>query len=202
MKLYLVPFNAEAKVLTAILPNCKKVPNSIFQNRWEYKGGEIICWNAMGIKAIEDVIMKIGNFDKYSSVILFGSAGSLSPNLKLGELYSCTTIKDTDNKQWEMPRIQEFNNNSLLTTPELIFDNNKRMEYYKKFNCSLVDMEASIFAKLSSEGFFKQAETYIIRFISDNYDTLPPFDEAKNTYTKSFLEIVHKEIVKYRKQLI
>ena len=52
------------------------------------------------------------------------------------------------------------------------------MKYHKEFNCNLVDMEASIFAKLSSEGFFKQAETYIIRFISDNYDTLPPFDEA------------------------
>ena len=202
MKLYLVPFNAEAKVLISILPNCKKVPNSLFQNRWEYKGGEVICWNEVGTKAMKDIIMKIGNFEKYSSVILFGSAGSLAPDLKLGDVFSCTTIKDTENNCWQMPTITGFKSNSLLTTNELIFDNNLRMKYHKEFDSNLVDMEASIFAKLSSEGFFKKSETYIIRFISDNYETLPPFDETKNTYTKNFLSIAQAEIAKYRKLLI
>lgn len=202
MKLYLVPFNAEAKVLTSILPNCKKVSNSISQNRWEYKGGEIICWNKMGIKDFEDLIMRIENFDNYSSVILFGSAGSLVPDLKLGKLYSCTTIKDTENNHWEMPIFNGIEPNSLLTTNELIFDNKLRMEYHQRYNCNLVDMEASIFAKLSNEGFFKKTKTFIIRFVSDNYETLPPFDEAKNSYTKSFLAKANSEMVKYRKILI
>ena len=59
MKLFLVPFNFEAKVLTAILPNCKKVPNSLFQNRWEYIGGEVVSWNEVGTEAIKDVIISI-----------------------------------------------------------------------------------------------------------------------------------------------
>ena len=202
MKLYLIPFNAEAKVLTAILPNCRKVSNSLFKNRWEYKGGEVISWNEMGTKAIEEVIMKIDNFDKYSSVILFGSAGSLAPDLKLGEVFSCISIKNTENKCWQMPVLGGIKPNSLLTTKELIFDNNLRMKYHQEFSCNLVDMEASIFAKYSSEGFFKNAETYIIRFISDNYDTLPPLDETKNTYTKNFLSIAQAEIAKYRELLI
>ena len=202
MKLYLVPFNAEAKVLTAILPNCRKAPTPLFKNRWEYNGGEVISWNEVGTKAIYEVIQKIGDFEKYSSVILFGSAGSLAPDLQLGEIFSCTTIKDLDNKNWQMPCLQGFKSNSLLTTPELIFDNNKRKEYHEKYNCNLVDMEASIFADLSNKGFFKKAETYIIRFLSDNYEILPPFDLAKNSYNESFSKTVNKEIVKYRKILI
>ena len=202
MKLYLIPFNAEAKVLTSILPNCKKSPNSLFQNRWEYKNGEIISWNEVGINPIYEVIKKIGNFEKYSSVILFGSAGSLAPDLKLGEVYSCTTIKDLNNNSWEMPALKGIQQNSLLTTNELVFDNNKRFEYFQKFNCNLVDMEASIFAKLSNEGFFKGAETYVIRFLSDNYEALPPFNEAKNTYTKDFLTLAQSKLAKFGKILI
>ena len=202
MKLFLIPFKAEAKVLISMLPNCKKVPNSFFKNRWEYKNGEIISWDEVGTKAIENVIKTIGGFEKYSSVILFGSAGSLAPNLKLGDVYSCTTIKDTENKCWQMQAINGIKTNSLLTTNELIFDNNLRMKYHQEFNCNLVDMEASAFAKLSNEGFFKKAETHIIRFISDNYEVLPLFDDEKNSYTKSFLELAYMEIVKYRKLII
>lgn len=202
MKLYLVPFNAEAKVLTAILPNCRKAPNSIFPNRWEYKGGEVVSWNEMGTKAINEVILKIKDFDKFSSVILFGSAGSLSPDLKLGNVYSCTTIKDTNGKCWQIPELEGLNTNSLLTANELIFDNNKRLECFQKYNCNLVDMEASAFAKLSSENFFKQAKTYIIRFISDNYKTLPPTDDVTKSYKKDFLLLAQKEMLKYRKILI
>ncbi len=202
MKLYLIPFNAEAKVLTAILPNCRKSPNTLFKNRWEYKGGEVISWNEVGTKAIYEVIQKIGDYEKYSSVILFGSAGSLAPDLELGKIFCCTTVKDLEGNSWKMPSLQEFKENSLLTTPELIFDNNKRMEYFKKYNCSLVDMEASIFAELSSKGFFKNAGTFIIRFLSDNYDVLPPLDLAKNSYNESFSKTVNKEIIKYRKILI
>ena len=202
MKLYLIPFNAEAKVLTAILPDCRKVSNNLFKNRWEYKGGEVICWNEMGLPPIREVINKIGNFEKYSSVVLFGSAGSLSPNLKLGEVFSCTTIKDTEKGFWQMAEYKGLKTNSLLTSKALVFDNEKRMEYHQKFNCNLVDMEASAFAELASQGLFKNAETYIIRFISDTYETLPPWDEAKNSYTKSFLSIAQAEITKYRKLLI
>ena len=202
MKLYLIPFNAEAKVLTAILPNCRKAPNNLFKNRWEYKGGEVISWNEVGTKAIYEVIQKIGVFEKYSSVTLFGSAGSLAPDLQLGEIFCCTTIKDLDDNSWQMQSLEGFKPNSLLTTPELIFDNNKRMEYFKKYDTKLVDMEASIFADLSNKGFFKKAETYIIRFVSDNYEVLPPFDLAKNSYTESFLKVVNKEIIKYRKTLV
>ncbi len=202
MKLYLIPFNAEAKVLTAILPNCRKTPNLLFKNRWVYKGGEVISWNEVGTKAIHEVIEKIGDFEKYSSVILFGSAGSLAPNLQLGDIFCCTTIKDLEGNTWEMPNLREFKENSLLTTPELIFDNNKRMEYFKKFSCNLVDMEASIFADLTNKGFFKKAETYIIRFISDNYEVLPPLNLERNSYTENFTKTVNNEIKKYRKILI
>lgn len=202
MKLYLIPFTAEAKVLTAILPNCRKSPNQLFKNRWEYKGGEVISWNEAGTKPIHEVIKSIGDFDKYSSVILFGSAGSLAPNMQLGDIFCCTTVKDIEGNSWEMPSMQEFKKNSLLTTPELIFDNNKRMEYFKKYNSNLVDMEASIFAELSSQGFFKKAETYIIRFVSDNYEILPPLDLAKSSYNESFIKLANKEITKYRKILI
>ena len=202
MKLFLVPFKAEAKVLLSILPNCRKKTDSIFPNHWEYKGGEVISWNKVGLEPFRDIVKKIGNFEKYSSVILFGSAGSLSPDLKLGEVFSCTTVKDTESGCWQIPLLDGLTANSLLTTKALVFDNNKRMEYFKKYNCSLVDMEASAFAVLASEGVFKQADAYVIRFISDTYKTLPPMDELGNNYTPDFLKIVHPIMVKYRKIII
>ena len=90
MKLYLVPFNAEAKVLTSILPNCKKVSNSFSQNRWEYKGGVVVSWNEVGTEAIKDVIMKIGNFEKYTSVILFGSS---TDKFAFSICFMCSSVK-------------------------------------------------------------------------------------------------------------
>ena len=202
MKLFLVPFKAEAKVLLSILPNCRKKTDSLFPNHWEYKGGEVISWNKVGLEPFRDIVKKIGNFEKYSSVILFGSAGSLSPDLKLGEVFSCTTVKDTESGCWQIPLLEGLTPNSLLTSKALVFDNNKRLEYFRKYNCPLVDMEASAFAKLASEGIFKQAETYVIRFISDTYKTLPPMDELGNNYTPDFLKIVHPIMVKYRKIII
>ena len=202
MKLYLVPFKAEAKVLLSILPNCRKKTDSLFPNHWEYKGGEVISWNKVGLEPFRDIVKKIGNFEKYSSVILFGSAGSLSPDLKLGEVFSCTTVKDTESGCWQIPLLEGLTPSSLLTSKALVFDNNNRLEYFRKYNCPLVDMEASAFAELVSEGIFKQAKTYVIRFISDTYEILPPIDELGNNYTPDFLEIVHPVLAKYRKIII
>ena len=199
MKLYLVPFKAEAKVLLSIMPNCRKKTDSIFPNHWEYKGGEVISWNKMGLEPFREIVKKIGNFDKFSSVVLFGSAGSLSPDLKLGDIYTCTTIKDSENNSWQMPILEGLTPNSLLTTKALVFDNNKRLEYFKKYNCSLVDMEASVFAQLTSEGYFKQTKTYVVRFISDTYETLPPIDEQGNNYAPNFMNLLHPVMAKYRK---
>ncbi len=98
-----------------------------------------------------------------------------------------------------MPLLEGLTPNSLLTTNALVFDNNKRLEYFKKYNCSLVDMEASAFAKLASEGFFKQTQTYVIRFISDTYETLPPIDEQGNNYAPNFMNMLHPVMAKYRK---
>ena len=153
----------------------------------------------MRLEPFREIVKKIDNFDKFSSVVLFGSAGSLSPDLKLGEIYSCTTIKDTENNSWQMPILEGLTPNSLLTTKALVFDNNKRLEYFKKYNCSLVDMEASVFAQLTSEGYFKQTKTYVVRFISDTYETLPPIDEQGNNYAPNFMNLLHPVMAKYRK---
>ena len=199
MKLYLVPFKAEAKVLLSILPNCRKKTDSLFPNHWEYKGGEVISWNKVGLEPFRDIVKKIGNFEKYSSVILFGSAGSLSPDLKLGEVFSCTTVKDTESGCWQIPLLEGLTPSSLLTSKALVFDNNKRLEYFRKYNCPLVDMEASAFAELASEGVFKQADAYVIRFISDTYKTLPPMDKQGNNYSPDFMKLLQPVMAKYRK---
>lgn len=201
-QLFLVPFKAEAKLLTSIFPNCKSITDSRFPNHWTFKGGEIISWNIAGKAGMQDTIEKVGIYDNFSSVILFGSCGSLSPNLKLGQIFSCKTIKDTNHSIFELPIPEDFENKDLLCTDDLILDNEERKKLWEEYNCHIVDMEGSVFANFADKGYFGKANPYIIRFVSDTYDCSAPIDSDSLKFTGKFQPEIQQEIIKHRKILL
>ena len=202
MKLYLVPFRQEAKLLISILPNCRALPDSGFPGCCEYTGGRVVCWNQAGVQGVVDLVKKITDFSGYSEVILFGSAGSLAKELELGRIYTCTRIKDTFGGVWNMPAVSSFQESGLLTAEELVFENNKRQELWQKYNCELVDMEASAFAYLAEKNAFGDAKTGVVRFVSDTYEILPKLDIVTRNFTGKFPKEVSQQISKHRKNFL
>ncbi len=201
-QLFLVPFKAEAKLLTSIFPNCKAITDSEFPNHWTFKGGEIISWNIAGKTAMRDTIEKIGLYEVFSSVILFGSCGSLSPNLKLGQIFSCKTVKDTNKSIFELPVPEVFENKDLLCTDDLILVNSERKRLWEEYNCHIVDMEGAVFAGFAHKGYFGKAHTYIIRFVSDNYECSAPINPDSKKFTGKFQPEIQQEIIKHRRLLL
>lgn len=202
MKLYLVPFRQEAKLLTSILPNCRSLLSENFSGCWEFNGGRVVCWNQAGTNGIIEIIKKIPDLDSFSEVILFGSAGSLAKNLSMGAVYSCTNIKDTKGNSWKIEGVDGFTECSLLTTETLIFDNDLRYELWQKYECELVDMEASAFAELAVKGFFGKAKAGVVRFVSDTYEILPELDPVTKNFTGKFPAEIRQQIAKHRKSFL
>ena len=229
MKLYMVPFRQEARLLTAILPNCRSVhaysgyqqaksaqpalstsksnQSSLTPNPqsptpltiWEYNGGRVVCWNQAGSAGVEDVVAKISDFSLYSEVIMFGSAGSLAHGLSMGQLFCCTTVKDTFGGCWHLPQLDGLPECGILSTEALVFDNEKRNEFWQKHHCELVDMETAAFARLASLGAFGSAAFGAIRFVSDTYEILPALDPITNAFTGKFPPEVRNQITQHRR---
>lgn len=202
MKLYLVPFKQEAKLLTAILPNCHQVKNGNWGGEWSFNNGYIICWNQAGGVGVYDIVNRISDFSQYSEVIMFGSAGSLAHDLSMGQIFCCTTVKNTNGGHWQIAALPGFPECGILSTEALVFDNGKRDELWQKYQCELVDMETAAFAELAASGVFGSARVGAIRFVSDTYDILPEIDPLTNNFTGKFPPEVRIGITKYRKCLI
>lgn len=202
MKLYLVPFKQEAKLLTAIMPNCRQIKDSAFAGEWEYNGGRIICWNQAGSAGVADVVNKISDFSAYSDIIMFGSAGSLAHNLSMRQIFCCTTIKDTHGGCWKMPAVKGLPESGILSTEALVFDNGKRDELWQKYQCELVDMETAAFAEIAVSGRLGTANFGAIRFVSDTYDVLPELDPTTNNFTGKFPQEIRNQIGKARKNIL
>ncbi len=229
MRLYLVPFKQEAKLLTAILPNCHSVkissndqpaksaqpaPSTSKSNQpslipnpqsptslniWEYNGGLVISWNQAGSAGVEEVVANISDFSPYSEVIMFGSAGSLAHDLSMGQLFCCTNVKDTFGGHWQLPQLKGLPECGILSTEALVFDNEKRNELWQKHHCELVDMETAAFARLASSGAFGSAAFGAIRFVSDTYEILPALDPLTNAFTGKFPPEVRNQITHHRR---
>ena len=132
---------------------------------------------------------------------MFGSAGSLAHDLSMGQIFCCTTVKNTNGGHWQIPALPGFHECGILSTEALVFDNEKRNELWQKYQCELVDMETAAFAELVASGAFGSARAGVIRFVSDTYDILPELDPLTNKFTGKFPTEVRNQISKNSKAL-
>lgn len=192
MRLFLAPFKAEAKLLASILPNCKLASDDSFPNRWTFKGGEIISWNSAGAEALLKAIERI-NFDKFSSVILFGSSGALAPDLKLGEVFSCTEIMDFAGRSIKLSGLKKMLCAKLLTSEKPVETSEGRNRLYEKYKADLVDMESFAFAQVAIGDGICPFLSYVVRFVSDTQD---------KAFNGKFPDEIRAALVKYRNAFV
>ena len=160
--LFLCPFKAEAKVLAALLPECRQAD----ARHWKCKGGQIYTWNGAGeqplLAALADQQMPAG----FNRFILFGSAGALAPEIETGRFFAAGEV--TDGETSLVGRVPTgFEPAKILTVKRAIFEPGRRLKAWQKTGAELVDMEAFYFIRhFATTG---QAAA-VIRFVSDTAD--------------------------------
>ena len=73
--LILAPFKAEARLLAAILPDCRQSDAA----SWSFKGGRLATANAAGGAPLLALLDSELTQASYRRIILFGAAGALAP---------------------------------------------------------------------------------------------------------------------------
>lgn len=138
----------------------------------------------------------------YSCWISYGFAGALSPECKLGEVYSGNTIQYHHHDEYQGLNLLELDGvspHTLLCNGELAATPQEKQELFQQTNAALVDMESyavAVMAHLRHEPFFW------IRGVSDAYNEPLPVDllhcldeHGYPSVWKSALQIMKKPLL-------
>lgn len=175
---------AEAKLIASFLPEVNKVKSS----EYHFQFGRIVFWDCLGKDGINKIIK-----DKYTIgdiPILFGMAGALSPDVKIGSAFAASCLKSFDVAvSILMPAHKDFPTCNVYTSDSAVTDNNHRQELFEKTKCEIVEMEGIYFAQ-----YFKtiKQKSYIFRVVSDTYNKgfeIPFCNEIKHGAKKIANEI-------------
>lgn len=172
MILYLCPFQAEARLLASILPDCRATA----LGRRVFNNGEILTWNAAGPQALANALQQHGKLHEFSRIILFGAGGALSPDLRIGDLFAASSVSD-GGKKLRLNVPAGFAGCELFSARQPILSAADRQNAFLRHATEMVDMEGFWFAEKFSDS---AQPTAIIRFVSDTA-TEPfklPFSEA------------------------
>lgn len=188
------PFNAEAKLLASVLPNCKKISDKRFLHSYSFNGGHVYSYDECGKSAVISALEQLKNELSNSRVLLFGSAGGLNPNLSLGDIFCCTHIKAADNsKELCLEALKGFNTASLLTVSTAVLSQHERQSLYKRYKADIADIEGYHFASWLL-GLNRQPSSFgVIRFISDT---------AYSGFTSHFGAEIRRSLLKIKKYFI
>lgn len=173
-KLIVCPFIAEARMLLAVLPECRKIA----ADSWQNKDYLIKVLNGFGEKPVVDFFAS--EFKESSvlndQIVLFGSAGALAPDLEPGQLFVCDSMKfddlfitlsvDAADKNLTT-HSKTIEITSQITVREAVFAPNDRAALHAKTGAAIVDMESYFFAR---EAIKLGIKPLVIRFISDTAD--------------------------------
>jgi nucleoside phosphorylase len=186
--LILAPFKAEARLLAGILPDCRQSGAA----SWSFKGGRLATANAVGGAALLALLDRELAQASYRSIILFGAAGALAPELQIGQLFSCDTFFYA-NSQLELPAppdLPDLPPAAVVTVDQPAITRDDRAQLAAKHNASLVDMESFFFAEAMQGRGLNGA---VIRFVSDT---------AEQPFALPFPRAISRNISELRHQII
>lgn len=182
--LILTAFKPEARLLAAILPDCRQSDAS----NWTFKGGKLTTANAAG----GDALLALLDFElsqaDYLRIILFGAAGALVPELKIGQVYACDSLFYAGRKM-ALPFSKEFPTASVVTVDQPVTTKEDRIRLAENYHAQLVDMESFFFAEALHDRGLSGA---VIRFVSDT---------AEQAFRLPFPETVKSGITDVRGKL-
>lgn len=196
-KLIVCPFSAEARMLLAVLPECRKIA----ANTWQNKDFLIKVLNGAGEKPVVDFFDSEfkGATVLPDRMVLFGSAGALAPDIEPGQLFVCNRVS-IDDSTIDLSNGQPDNTNTAkkntiasiaqITVRRAVFAADSRTRLFEKTGAAIVDMESYFFAREAQQLGIKPL---IIRFISDTADF--PFKTP-------FAESIRSQLIKNRKAIL
>ena len=183
--LILAPFKAEARLLAAILPDCRQSDAA----SWSFKGGRLATANAAGGAPLLALLDRELAQASYRRIILFGAAGALAPELQIGQLFCCNKLFYAG-RQLELPTLPDLPPAAIVTVDLPASTRDERAQLAVKYKASLVDMESFFFAE-AMQG--RGLDGVVIRFISDT---------AEQAFVLPFPQAISKNIGKLRQQLL
>ncbi|PKL48955.1 MAG: hypothetical protein CVV42_08140 [Candidatus Riflebacteria bacterium HGW-Riflebacteria-2] len=157
--LILAPFKAEARLLAAILPDCRQSDAA----SWFFKGGRLVTANAAGGDPLFALLDRELTQASYRRIILFGAAGALAPELQVGQLFCCNRFFYAC-RQLELPAPADLPPAAVVTVDQPAITRDDRAQLAAKYDASLVDMESFFFAE-AMQG--RELNGAVIRFVSD-----------------------------------
>jgi len=183
--LILAPFKAEARIIAAILPDCRQSATS----GWDFSGGRLATGNASGRDALFLLLNKELSGINYDRIVLFGAAGALAPGLEIGQLFNCNRFIHADLKL-DLPVSTALPTATVVTVDQPVVANEARCQLNTSFNASIVDMESYFFAAAMHE---KSQNCAVIRFVSDT---------ASTPFALPFPASIIQNIARHRAQII
>ncbi len=164
------PYLAEAKIIAAGLPGCRKKTG----NSWNFKGGELATINNCGMEPMQNFFAGFNRWECFSRFWLFGSAGAIDENSELGQVFICNRFLSQnaviESNSGSMPTALK---NSIATAVSFTVDEPVMTPADRKIlhlssGAGLVDMESFHFAKIMNE---QKMDFMVIRFVSDTAST-------------------------------
>lgn len=183
--LVLVPFKAEAKLLAAILPDCRQSDS----HSWNFADGRLACANSAGGEALLKMLSQELAKASYNRIILFGAAGALAPDLEIGQVFYCNRLLNGD-RSIEMPVLPDLPAAVTLTVNEPVTSADEHKQHFAQYGATLVDMESFYFAEALADRDLAGA---IIRFVSDT---------ERQPFVLPFPDSIKKGITGCRRQII
>lgn len=183
--LVLAPFKAEARLLAGILPDCRQADAAT----WAFAGGRLATANAAGGAALIALLDRELAEITCNRIILFGAAGSLTPELEIGQVLCCHTAL-YDDRRLELPVSTDIQATTIITVDEPVTRAEERFRIAERYSASLVDMESFFFAEAMHGRGLSGA---VIRFVSDT---------AEQAFVLPFPPAVKENIGRLRNQIL
>ncbi len=157
---FFCPFKAEAELLAANIPDCRKVNSQT----WSSEKTMIFTWNGAGFLPMQKFLdcFPIEKL-KTKNIFLFGCAGSVDDSHQPGQIFSINQVK-FEKESIDLDTVKEINAIIVLTKDAPVQSNILRQNIFEKHGSCLIDMESFHFIKYFNKHLI---ESKIIRFVSD-----------------------------------
>lgn len=157
--LFVCPHPIEAKALASHLKTCRPGKRPL---KYESPLASILISGEGGNRLLESLSGL--DLSAFSAVFLFGTAGSLSSEIPLGELFFCNPVRMLGKTGINSDFLIDLPQRPLVTQPAPVISSVDRESLFRLSHAPLVDMEGWEFARYVSERTIPWA---IFRLVSD-----------------------------------
>lgn len=185
----------EAKALASALPGCRPGPLPF---RYHSKLGKVRV-SGQGMDAVRSTL-NVLSFNGLSRAVLFGTAGSLTHQYRVGDLLLCDWIQDREGNDFASRLNLSLPRASLVSVNEPVSKREERRKLYEETGALLADMEGAAFGRCLMRVKIPWA---VVKMVTDAPDEphIFPFPDEIDTLlrqsAKQFVEALQEVVHDY-----